>query len=287
MGYHMTAVLAKWDRPLRELSASAELGLGADVDDESITDESISWTRPDGWQCFAPTEFYRSGPGYGLVPPVGQMQQEIGGPVLGLGVDSTDHWEVAFVLEGQERWIAAGPSEEGSSAHFESQMVRAWGADWIAGATAGLIAWASPFATVDPLALHALLSVDHLFGQVKLADLQRLLSLVPEPEHPWWTDGLGSAAGDETRIPDARYAVDAEALGGLDLIGPTEDFRRKTFALVFTGTGVGIWDFDTNAWTCDPVLRQQEAVSRLGQLLRTRGWKPIPTWPGWPSPSLR
>lgn len=283
MGYHMTAVIAQWDRPLIELSATEQLGYGGIVVDESFGDESLSWKRSDGWQCFAPTEFYNSGPGYGLVPPVAQMQRETGGPVLGLGVDSTDHWEVAFVLDGQERWIAAGPSEEGSSAHFEAEMVRRWGPDWIAGATAGLVAWASPFATVDPFALHALLSVDHLFGQDKLADLQRLLTLVPEPGHSWWTDGLGTAAGDETGIPGARYAVAAGALRGVHLTPPTEDFFRKILALVFTETGVGIWDHENDAWAREPVLRHQDALAELDPLLRKRGWEPPPIWPGWPS----
>lgn len=235
-----TYVIARWDRPLEELRVNEVLA-------HTTGDEALSWTRGDGWQCFAPDgEFYRGE----LVPPVVEIQDEVGGPVLGLGVQSSDHWEVAFVLDGTVRWLAGGPSEEGSSAHFEAEMVQHWGADWCAAGARALSRWARPVADVDPRAIEAVLDAPHRYQELKLADLQRILTLTPDQDDPWWAN-WSLPGTPEHDVPGALYMVVLSDLvlppGHRSLGG-----RALDLALTFTPNGVGIWDRAARTWAQDP-----------------------------------
>lgn len=265
MGFSITYVIARWNRPLAELTANTALVNGSDPDPQ------YSWDRADGWQCFAPEGFYDGR----LVPPVVRIQTEVGGPVLGMGVESSSHWRAAFHLDGELRWIAAGPSEDGASEEYEAEMIARWGPDWQAGAAAGLAAWAAPWAHVDAGAIEAVLRVPHLFPENKLADLQRMLTLVPAAEHRWW-ESWNYGAIHEDEVPHASYAVNATQVNIVGLMPPADRYINRTgeIALALTDSGYGLWDRDTSGWVHDPTLPLDDALTMLTHVLPARRWRP-------------
>ncbi|WP_066586482.1 hypothetical protein [Cellulomonas timonensis] len=263
MGTFNTYVVAQWDRPLTELRANAALEhLGAD--------EGFSWARADGRQCFAPEgEFY----GGELLPPITEIEREVEGPVLGLGVASS-HWEVAFNLRGAPCWIAAEGSDETPGAYFEELMTRHWGRPWQTGAAAALAEWVSPWAQVNAAVVAVTLTIPHLLAEAKLADLQRVLTLAPQRGHPWWSI-YGSDSVSESDIPGALYAIDAYSLIVSNLVLPYEEGCVPGLALVFTSTGFGLWDRVNSAWSRAPELTYKAALSELAPLLVALGWSPL------------
>jgi hypothetical protein len=260
MGTFSTYVIARWDHPLTELEANTAL-------DGAEPDEGFSWTRPDGWQCFAPDgSFY----GNELLPPIEEIEREVGGPVLGLGLAGT-HWEVGFILRGERCWIASGGSDEHPAEHFESQMANRWGSNWPHTAAAALDDWASAFAHVDVLALSAVLTVTHLQAEGKLADLQCALTLAPEPGDVWW-DYRGPDPVEVAEVPQAFYAIDAYSLSIPDVVMPLAAVYQRGLVLAFTASGVGIWDRRSSAWYRTPDLAYGDALTELSRLLVARGW---------------
>ncbi|GEA87282.1 hypothetical protein [Cellulomonas cellasea] len=256
MGFSITSVVAQWGRPLTGLAVNRAL-------DSAEPDESMSWSRPDGWQCYTPQGFY----GAGIVPPVRQIADEVGGPVLGLGVESSAHWRVAFMLDGELHGVAAGGSEDGEPEEFEADNVFRWGEDWRMGAAQALAAWVAPFAAVDPAALRAVLTVRHLFAQDTMRDLLRVLTLVPRRNDPYWD------AIHESEIPGALYAVDASDLALPDLVRPRDRRPAGDVALVFTRTGVGIWDRRKSDWLREPVHPYDDGLAELPVVLEPYGWR--------------
>lgn len=263
MGLSLTYVIARWDRPLVELQVSSAL-INLDID------EGFSWHRPDGWQCLTPTEFYDRA----LLPPVLAIQDEVGGPVLGMGVESSSEWELAFVLDGELQRFARYPGESESDEAHEAEMTSRWGADWLTGVSEGLRRWAAPFADVDASAVRAALAAPHVWAQGKLADLQRVLTLVPPLDDRWW-DLWSTFAVPDAEVPGSRYAVNAVALSIPGLLSPERAFMEPSheLALVWTDSGFGIWDRDPRTWARDPFLSLDAAVDELAALLPARGWR--------------
>lgn len=268
MSTSITLVVARWAQPLTGLRANAALG-------DVVADATWSWRRADGWQCFSPDGQFYDGR---LLPPVEEIERETGGPVLGLGVESSVHWEVGFRLEGRPCWIADGPSERGSADDVADAMVRLWGTDWRRAAASALARWAGPGLEVRPDALEAAMSVPWLFAEDAVADLLRLLTLVPDESA---VAAPHLARVQEASIPGALYAVDAAGLHLDGISEPADAYGTPGAALVLTALGYGIWDRPTAAWAVRPGLAYDAAESALREHLLERGWERHEVDPWW------
>lgn len=262
MGFSIAYVIARWDRPLAELSANEAL---ASLD----VDEGYSWERADGWQCFAPVDFY----GDEAMPPVERIQDEVGGPVLGMYVLSSSEWELGFRLNGELQRFRPHPSEDESDEEHAEEMTRRWGSDWLAGVSSGLVQWASQFTQVDQGAVHAALAAPHLFPEDTLAALQRVLTLVPADDHAWWGDR--SAYPSPERIPGARLTISTIALDLPGLHAPANRYSdlERQLTLVLMDTGFGVWDHGAGAWARKPNMSLETVLHELAVLLPERGWE--------------
>jgi hypothetical protein len=243
MGFDQTFVVARWDRPLTTLAANSRIG-----EFGSEPEEDLSWTRADGWQCYAPAGGYYDGE---LIPPVQDIAAETGGPVLGLGVSRSDHYRVSF-LEGETLHSFARGWDEGEDP--EPEMIERWGNPWEFSAASALTRWARPF--VNPATslegLRWAIVVPQLFAEQTVFDLLRLLTLVPDPQvPPWWA-----------AIPDAMYAVDATELRWQRSSTSNLSALDTDVSLAFTRTGVGVWSLARSSWEVEPT-EPRAAYARL------------------------
>lgn len=263
VGFTISYVIAPWDRPLAQLRANDAL---ADLE----VDPGYSWERADGWQCFAPTDFYGDEP----MPPVERIQKEVGGPVLGMYVLSSSDWELAFCLDGEIQSFRPFPHyAEADEAHL-AEMTSRWGPDWLTGVSAGLVRWASPFAQVDASAVRATVAAPFVYPEDRLGQLQRVLTLVPAADHPWWgAPSPFAMRADE--IPGARWFINPIALNveGLGAPGDHYSHPKRQLVLALTTTGFGIWDRDPGTWAREPDLSLETALDHLAELLFDRGWR--------------
>jgi hypothetical protein len=147
-----TFVVARWARPLAELSVNSRLVLSGAPHPE------LTWARSDGWQCFFPDDFYDGE----LVPPVLEISQETAGPVLGIGVNRNYHYRLSFVEGGELQTIAEGEYEDESEGDIRREMVQRWGEPWQHGAAESLRRWAQPFAKIPYLGVFGALAVPHV-----------------------------------------------------------------------------------------------------------------------------
>jgi len=143
-----------------------------------------------------------------------------------------------------------GPAEDGSTVHYEAEMILRWGPDWKAGAAAGLTRWAAPFATVDTAGIEALMAVRHMSHYDKLTDLQRMLTLIPPREQHEWCECTRMMAF-ETEIAHCHYATTARSLAHARYASDGDP--GDGLALAFTDTGTGVSDRDTTTWIQTPV----------------------------------
>ncbi|MGW6128856.1 hypothetical protein ACWFNE_02390 [Cellulomonas sp. NPDC055163] len=253
-------VLTRWDRPLTELAVNA--GLGA-----AVPDPELSWRRADGWQCLAPDGWLWF---HQLVPPVEAVEEEVGGPALGIGADGFQHVRIAFRHDGRSRLIAWGDSSTGSFEHWRDRMVQEWGENWRAEAANALWRWAaaSTTAPVSLMGICGVLWVWPLHWQTAVFDLLEVLGLGPDPATPaWWT----------VAVPGCRYAVRPRDLA-LGLHAPA-DAPGDDLVLAFVDEGVGIYDVRGGSWVCEPTPEYGLVRGRLGEELRARDWTETPNQP--------
>lgn len=250
MSFTQTFVIARSDQPLTQLAANARIREGAEPCE-------LSWARPDGWQCLAPYGFYDDE----LVPPVVDIQGELGTPVLAIGVDRSARYVVKFIEGGVVRAIDVG------SYTSVSRMVATWGQpDWEVRAAESLARWAECLG--QPVSLDALFAVTalpQLFAEQNVFDLLQLLGLdAPDAATPWW-----AAAG----IP-ASFAVRAENVRRtLREFESLSTAQPSGLALASTASGIGVWDCSEGVWLHSPMTLKM-AVRGLHKTLRERGWSP-------------
>jgi hypothetical protein len=265
VGFNYTFVVAQWDRPLTELSVNDQL----DPPEWSDPEETLSWSRADGWQCFVPDGAFYDG----LIPPVREIADETGGMVLGLSTMQNDHYRLAFIEGGALRSIAYGPYDGTGGELYARQMAAHWGEPWQVAAAASLRRWAQPFTGVSQFALWGALSVPQVFAQDTVFDLFRLLTLVP--------DG-GTIPVDEDppdyqlrwaeEIPGAVYAIDNRCISHHGLTSPDNPWLHRDLALAFTDSGVGVWSQAQSRWHTEPFQDLTRALNAIRQELRLRGW---------------
>lgn len=259
MGFDGTFVLARWDRPLQQLSLNEQL------DFDGAMDEEFTWARSDGWQCLAPAGGYYDGK---LVPPVEQIQRETGGPVLGMGIARSDHFSFAFVEGGQLRRIACGPYDGESADEISLEMVEHWGvSDWPPLAALSLVRWAEAnVGSVRPAGLYGAISIPQLSAEDSAFDILKLLTLVADPdEKPWWTE-----------IPMVDYAIEASDLDARELgrlRRPADTWGRRDLALTVGTPGSGVWSLEEERWLAEPSPDHAAALTNLQGLLVQRGWR--------------
>jgi hypothetical protein len=259
MGFDGTFVLARWHRPLQELSVNGRL------DFEGRVDEEFSWARSDGWQCLAPAGGYYDGE---LLPPVEEIQRETGGPVLGMGIARSDHFSFTFVEGGKLRRIARGPYDGDSAGEIHREMVEHWGGpDWAHLAALSLVRWAEvPLGSIRRVGLYGAIVIPQLSAEDSAFDLLKLLTLVPDPdEKPWWT-----------KIPEAVYAIEANDLAPRELgrlRRPPGSWGLRDLAVTVGTPGSGVWSLQEDRWVAEPSPDFEVTLSKLQRLLIERGWQ--------------
>lgn len=274
MGYVASLLLARWDRPLIELAANEQLNGHWDAEEE------FSWSRADGWQCYAPNGFWIDfeHPGGELyvkpahrrqyvAPPVVEIEAEIGGPVLTAGA-TNDYYRLTFIEGDQVRTVARGFLDpDRNEEYHEREMVERWGQDWPAAAAASLKRWAAPFVDVPLAGLTGALSLDQVFTYLCMYDVFRLLTLVPDPdEPPWWA-----------KIPDAVWAIEpSDATDIRCYVDETADSPPNPLVLAYTADGIGIWDTSQRRWLADRSTDLDQQLELLRAELQTEyGWTPV------------
>ncbi|ROS30566.1 hypothetical protein [Cellulomonas sp. PhB150] len=261
MSIYATYIVARWDRPLTELRINNAI-------EHLVVEGPYSWARTDGWQCLVPEEVFYAGD---VIPPVALIEEETRGPVLGLGVESSSVWHVAFRAGRTVRRVSAG-AESGYPVELEHAMVQSWGhQNWRMRAAESLAGWAAPFADVSAMGLAAAMEAPHIFAESKLDDLKRLLTLVPDRGHPWWSFGRATTVR-ESDVPGAIYAVDGFALRVPGWRPPVGEFREPGLAVVRTVEGWRIWDRVRTTWLRDSVAELQTVLLDLAALVAARGW---------------
>jgi hypothetical protein len=257
VGLDNTFVVAQWDRPLTSLAVNNRI----EPEDVREPDPNLSWTRADGWQCYAPLGGYYDG---ALVPPVRDITEETRGLVLGIGVARSDHYRISFLQDGEIQTLANGWYHEYEQSDFEREVVNGWGEPWRVRAAEGLKRWAEPIADVSWLGLFAAIRVPRVFAEATIYDVLRLLTLVPDPnDPPWWHD-----------IPGADYAVD-----GNDISDPTRTslprgvIPRHNIVLAFTADGPGVWSMERARWASPPAHDADQLLT-LRRELQRQNWPP-------------
>jgi hypothetical protein len=251
MGMHHWFVVAQWDRPLGEIVSRYP-------SEPADWDHDLSWSREDGWQCFAPSVIYEDW----LLEQVEQIEGETGGPVLVMEVVDSDSWCVAFIEGGRVRHVGYEPDTYDTFEEFCQEMVDAWGEDWIAGAAGSLQRWARPIVEVSSQSLQLAMAAPWLRVEGALFDLLRLFTLVEHPDEPvWWA-----------AIPDVDYAVWGQGLYVPGVAAPEEDARGGDLALTAGPDGFGVWSVERKEWASQPVTNLTAFLAALPELLRELGW---------------
>ncbi|MFG3602612.1 hypothetical protein [Micromonospora chersina] len=264
MGFDNTFLLARWDHPLTALTAHRRI---EGWSDEPVPD--LSWSRDDGWQCYAPDGGYYDGE---LVPPVLDIAAETGGPVLGIGVARSDFYRLSFIEVDELRTVAHGGYSDANPADIRREMVDRWGQHWPNEAAASLTTWAASFgAKVSNVGLWGALATPQVFAEQTVFDVLALLTLVPNPlEQQWWSRD----------IPDGRYAIHARDVGHRGMWGlkrPDDVWNREDLVLAFTDAGVGAWSLDRRRWESDLSRDLSTGVEGLRENVLRQGWTEQPS----------
>lgn len=231
-----------------------------------VADRELSWARPDGWQCLvAPGWLY----GKELLPPVEAVEDEVGGAVLGIGVDSAQHVQIAFRLDGVLRMIAFGDAVRATHYGWREQMVQDWGSSWRREGAVALCRWAADrgIEPPSPMGVYGALWARHRRPESAAFALLDVLGLGPGPNPPWWV----------LAVPGARFAVRAR-----DMVLPVEpapganEGSRDDVVVAFVATGVGVYDLGTRAWLVPPDPSYGKVLDRLVEELEARGWTQAP-----------
>lgn len=240
-------------------------GLGA-----VVADPVLSWARPDGWQCLAaPGWLY----GEALLPPLEAVEDEIGGAALGIGVDSADHVQIGFRLDGVLRVIEFGYAWRERYEGWADRMVQDWGKAWRRGGADGLGRWAAglDMESPSPMGVRGVLWARHKRPESFVFALLDVLGLGPEPSTPpWWV----------LAVPGAGYAVRARDLTlPVSLVPEADEASRDEVVLAFTDAGSGVYDLRTASWLVHPAPSYLAVLALLAEELERRGWTRDPHAP--------
>lgn len=258
VGFSSTFVVAKWYRPLQELAVGARL--------YNTHPDPVSWSREDGWQCYAPESFYDGQ----FLPPVLDIAAETRGPVLGAGVDDSDTWAMSWIDEQAEmRSVKVGATDDEPSREVAARMRAQWGRPWHHSAYASLAQWGHTHTGADTgLGLWGAMVCSQLFAEKTVFDILALLGLTPDatPEPLW--------AG----IPDCDYAVDARNVS--DLLHQVSPGKGRSdeidLVLACTKSGWAVWSARDRRMLADPDTSLASIIDKLADIARQRGWRDTP-----------